>query len=211
MGAVFAAGSTIWREHTLLMRLKQTRTFRRFILFRRVRDFSRVAGLCIYFGFSCVLVGGCAVVFYKLIQPILNPIPVVSAYNSAPLPVFQLNIVRAAERSSAAERPPVSEAAFASAIEPEGKPGGGAAQEPSKTKKSVATTASSDAKRKRQAPPRMHDPMMDYAAQTPFNDYRSWNNYQTWRGYRPSGNYQPSGNYRPGNNYQSWGGYRNGH
>jgi hypothetical protein len=182
--------------------------FRRSALVR-LRDLARVAGRAMYFCLSCVLIGGCAVALYRLVQPMPNRTTAVSADSSTAPPVRQLNIERGAAESSAAERQSVSEAAFPSAIEPEEKLGAGVAQKPSNMKKSAATTASSDAKRKHQAPPRKHDPMMDYAAQ--HNDYRSWDNYQSWSGYRSSGNNQASGNYREWNNYQGWGGFRNGH
>jgi hypothetical protein len=156
-----------------------------------------------YFCLSCVVVGGSGAAFYKLMQPILNPSRDVSAYSAAPLPAFQKD-ERAVEKSSAPEPRAGNEAAFASAIEPEGEPRN--AQDTSKPTKVDAAPLSSHTKPKRPAHPKRHDPMMDYAVQPAFGDYyRQWNSHQAWNGYRPSGNYQASGSYGSWNSDRGWG------
>jgi hypothetical protein len=179
--------------------------FRRVARARRVRDFALDVGLFSYFCLCCVFIGACVVGFYRLMQPIVYPNLRDSAYGSTDLPAPE----RPAETSSVAERASRGEDAFAAAIKPEEKPGGGAAENSGKAKKSEAATLSSDTKRKRPAQPKRHDPRMDYAAQPGFGDYRPWGSYQNWIGDRPSRNYQSWGGYRPWNSYQG-GGYRNG-
>ena len=197
--------------------------FHRGVQARRVRNLALDAALFVYLGLCCVFIGACVVGFYKLMQPIVYPNLRAAAYSSTALPAAQFDTERSAETSSAAERASGGEAALAGAIEPEERPGGGATPNPSKAKKSEAATLSSDTKRKPPARSKRHDPMMDYAAQPAFGNYRPWGNQnwgnqtwgnQTWRnqnwsGYRPSGNYQAPGGYRPWS-YQG-GGFRNGH
>jgi hypothetical protein len=180
-----------------------TAYFRRFAQAHRVRDLALGAGLCVYFCLCCLFFGGCAVGFYKLMQPDLYPNPGVSADSSTALPAPQLDSERPTERSSAVERASGGEAVFAKAIAPEGKPSGGATRDKSRAKKSETG--------KRPAQSKRHDPKMDYAAQPAFGDYRSWGSYQTWSGYRPSSNYQASSGYRPWNSFQGWAGNRNSH
>jgi hypothetical protein len=184
--------------------------FRQFAKARRLRKLALVAGLSFYFCLSCAFIGGGAIGFYKVMLPILYPNPGVPELAEPLLPSANAT-PRTAERSFAAEHPPGGKAVFASAIEPDGKPGGGAAHEASKGKQSEVAAILSDTKRKRLARPRRHDPMMDYAAQPTFGLFQPWGSYQTPIGYRPSGNYQASGGYRPRKSDQGWSGYRIGH
>jgi hypothetical protein len=194
------------------MQSRQTPGYSRpFAQAQRARDLTVGAGLCVYFCLCCVVIGGCAVGFYKLMQPIVYSNPGVPAYSSTAPPAPLVETERPTERSSAVEPASGGQSAFATAIEPEGKPSGAATKDIDKAKKSEIATLSSDTKRKRPAQSKRHDPKTDYAAQTAFGDYRPWGSYQTRSGNRPYGNYQASSGYRPWNSYQGWGGYRNGH
>ena len=191
-------------EAYITMQSRQTPAhFRRFAQAHRLRDLALGAGLCLYFCLCCLIIGGCAVGFYKLMQPVLYPNPGVSADSSTAFPAPKFDTERPTERSSAVERGSGGEAVFATAIEPEGKPSGGAARDKGRAKKSETG--------KRPAQSKRHDPKMDYAAQPAFGDYRSWGSYQTRSGYRPPSNYQASSGYRPWNSFQGWAGYRNSH
>lgn len=180
---------------------------------RRLGDFAVNAGLCAYFCFSCALIGGGAIGFYKLMQPVLYPNPGGLTPASTDLPPTQVDLERSFQQF-AIEQSPDGTAAFASAIKPEGKAAGAAGQEAGKTKKSEHEAAVTEAKRKRVTKKR--DPMMDYAAQPAFGGYRSWGSSQNGSDYRRSGNhqvptgYQSWGSYQGWGNYQGWGGYRNG-
>ena len=191
-------------EAYISMQSRQTPAhFRRFAQAHRLRDLALGAGLCLYFCLCCLFIGGCAIGFYKLMQPVLYPNPGVSADSSTALPAPQLDTERPTERSSPVERASGGEAVFATAIAPEGKPSGGATRDKSRAKKPETG--------KRPAQSKRHDPKMDYAAQPAFGDYRSWGSYQTRSGYRPPSNYQASSGYPPWSSFQGWAGYRNSH
>lgn len=166
----------------------------------RLGDVAVNAGLCAYFFLSCGLIGGGAIGFYKLMQPVLYPNPGGLTDTSADPPPAQIDL------GLAAEQPPGGATAFASAVKPEGKPAGGAGQEAAKTKKSGHETAVTEAKRKRVTKKR--NPTTDYAAQPAFGDSRSWGSYQNGSDYRRSGNYQVPAGYQSWGSYQGWGGYQ---
>jgi len=174
---------------------------------QRLHNFALDAGLCAYFCLSCLIIGGCAFGFYKLMQPVLYPNSGAVTYTSTALPA-KVDIERSFQEFTT-ERAPGGATAFASAIEPEGKRAGVAAQEKGEAKKSQHDTPSTEARRKRIVKKR--DPMMDYAAQSAFGDYRAWGGSQNGSGYRRSGNYQAPTGYQSWGSYQGWGGYRNGH
>ncbi len=165
--------------------------FRRVARAQRLRDLALRAGLLVYFCMYCVLVGGGAVGFYKLMQPTPYPNPEVPAYSPTDLPALRLDSERPTERSSEVEHAP-------------------GAEDTRKAKKSQSAILSSDTRRRRSAQSKTHDPKMDYAAQPAFGDYRPWGSYQAWSGYRTYSKNQESGGYRPWNSYQNWRGYRNG-
>jgi hypothetical protein len=125
--------------------------FRRFSQTQRIRDLARNAALWAYFCLCCVVIGGSAVGFYNLMQPILYPNPGISTYSSTALSAPQLDTERPPERSSAVGPASGGEAVFATAIEPEGEPSGGATTGISKAKKSEAAPLSSDSKQQRRA------------------------------------------------------------
>jgi hypothetical protein len=171
---------------------------------KRLRNFALDAGLCAYFGLSCLLIAGCAFGFYKLMQPVLYPNSGAVTYTSTALPA-KVDIERSLQQFTT-ERAPGGVTAYASVIEPEGKSAGGVAQERGEAKKSQHDTPSTEAKRKRIVKKR--DPMMDYAAQPAFG---AWGSSQNGNGYRRSGNYQAPTGHQSWGSYQGWGGYRNGH
>jgi hypothetical protein len=175
---------------------------------QRLSNLAIDAGLCAYFCLSCVLIGGCAFGFYKLMQPAIYPNSGGLAYASTALPPTQIDTERSFQQFSTAH-PPSGAIAFASTIEPEGKPTGVAEQETDDAKKIQHDTNATETKRKRVAIKR--EPMMGYAAQPAFGDYRPWGSSQNGNGYRESGNYHVPTGYQSWGSYQGWSGYRNGH